>query len=303
MLRQGGIRPKPNIMARLQKVRETAIITAATSVEAVQWYEWVKGLPQSVTRGYFLNVTGYELDGMHLHFDGILLAGDAEGREYMFKLTLPNSIEAFFATKVSGKAFMVASSYQRAEQVDAAGEKHSCEGLLMRKFDRSLFGHDFQCSTSVLLRRCKAMITAINSLHLDRIVHMDLKEANIFVREGLWFVGDFGACVFHGEPIRETTEGCYLQKRDELIGTPARWHHDWFAMALVLVNQLRVHEVPIDVATEGFRERVLTTINANCEQEEELRALLTAMVDCDEQCMYFEGQTNFPIVSDVVIFS
>ena len=300
LLRQGGIRPKPSLLSRLQKVRETAIITAGTVVEAVQWYEWIKYLPESVTRGIFLNATGYELDGMHPQFDGILLAGDDEGRSYMFKLTPPESDEAFFATRVRGKPYLVASSYERAEQEDANGVKHACGGLLMRKFDRSLFGHDFQCSAAVLLRRCKAMITAINAMHNDRIVHMDLKEANIFVRDGLWFVGDFGSCVYHHEPIRSTTEGCYPAARNMIIGTPARWHHDWFALALVFANQLRVHGEPIEVSVEGFRDRVLASINANCEVEE-LGAMLTAMVDCDEQYMRFEGQADFAAVTDKVI--
>lgn len=266
-------------------------------MEAVQWYEWVKGLPQSVTRGIFLNATGYELDGMHPQFDGILLAGDEEGRSYMFKLTPPDSIEAFFATTVCGKPFIVASSYQRAEHVDEHGVKHVCAGLLMRKFERSLFGHDFQCSVVVLLRRCKAMITAINALHADNIVHMDIKEANIFVRDGLWFVGDFGSCVYHGEAVRETTEGCYVEARSRIISTPARWHHDWFALALVIANQLRVHGEPIDASMEGFRERLLAWISTNCEMEE-LRAILAAMVDCNEQFMRFEGQADFTVVLD-----
>jgi serine/threonine protein kinase len=80
------------------------------------------------------------------------------------------------------------------------------------------------------------MIIAINSIHTDGIVHMDLKEANIFVREGVWFVGDFGSCVNHGDLILEKTGGCYLRKAHELIGSPACWHHVWFAMALVIVN-------------------------------------------------------------------
>ena len=88
---------------------------------------------------------------MHHQFDGILLASDEEGREYMFKLTLPDSNEASFATRVSGKAFMVSSTYKSAMQLDADDNSHACGGLLMRKFDRSLFGYDFQCSKLALM--------------------------------------------------------------------------------------------------------------------------------------------------------
>lgn len=301
LLVKGKIRPKPHLLSRLQKVRDSAIITAGTVSEAIHWYEWIKDLPASVTRGIFLNATGYELDGMHPQFDGILLAGDDEGRSYMFKLTPSESDkEVLFATRVSGKPFLVASSYERAEQEDANGDKHACGGLLMRKFDRSLFGHEYQCSAAVLLRRCKAMITAINAMHTDGIVHMDLKEANIFVRDGLWFVGDFGSCVYYDESIESTTEGCYPAALNMIIGKPARWHHDWFALALVFASQLRVHGELIDVSVEGLRDRVLASISANCREVDELEAMLTAMVDCEEQYMHFEGQADFAAVTDEV---
>ena len=79
LLRQREIRPKPNVMARLQRVRETAIITASTSEEAFHWYEWIKAIPQTSTRDHFLNITGYQLSGMHPQLDGILLAADTKG--------------------------------------------------------------------------------------------------------------------------------------------------------------------------------------------------------------------------------
>ena len=169
----------------------------------------------------------------------------------------------------------------------------------MRKFEQSLFERVFQLSFAALLHRCKSMIIAINSMHTAEIVHMDLKESNIFVRDGVWFVGDFGSCVNHGDPIREATDGCYLLTLREIIGTPARWHHDWFAMALVLVNQLRIHEAPIQFVETRFRDKVIAAIQANCD-EVELKALLIRMVDCEEQCMHFEGEEDFETVIDRV---
>jgi serine/threonine protein kinase len=282
----------------LQKVRETAIISAGTVFEAMQWYSWVKDIPQSVTRGIFLNVTGYELDGMHPQFDGILLAADDEGRSYMFKLAPPQSQEAFFAMKISGMPFMVGSSYQNAQQIDESdGSTHSCQGLLMRKFDCSLFDFHSQFSTAALLNRCKAMIIAINSLHRVNIVHMDIKEANIFVKDGNWFVGDFGSCVHFGENVRETTGGYYILPRKEVIDTPAMWHHDWFALALVFVNQLRVHDTHIETSVEGFSERVHEWINTKCE-DENLKALLNNMANCVEQSMQLDIEADFVILTD-----
>ena len=286
-------------MERLHKLKNTVIITAGTSDEAVHWYRWAETIPQTVTRGYFLAITGYQLDGMHPHLEGILLAGDDKGLFYMLKQTPSDSKEAIFASRVTGKPFVVATSYEQAQAIDSNGGQHTCEGLLMRKFEQSLFERVFQLSFAALLHRCKSMIIAINSMHTAEIVHMDLKESNIFVRDGVWFVGDFGSCVNHGDPIREATDGCYLLTRREIIGTPARWHHDWFAMALVLVNQLRIHEAPIQFVETRFRDKVIAAIQANCE-EVELKALLIRMVDCEEQCMHFEGEEDFETVIDRV---
>ena len=94
----------------------------------------------------------------------------------MLKPTLQGSNEAIFASKVNGKPFMVATSFQNAEVIDANGEAHSCEGLLMRRFENSFFGIDFQWSVAFLPERCKAMIIAINSMHAEGIVHVDLKR-------------------------------------------------------------------------------------------------------------------------------
>ena len=118
------------------------------------------------------------------------------------------------------------------------------------------------------------------------------------MRSGVWFVGDFGSCVNHGDPIRGTTGGCYVLTRQDIIGTPTHWHHDWFAMTLVIVNQLRVRE-PIEFVVDGFRDRVLAAIQANCE-EVELKTLVR-MVDCEEQFLLFEGERNFETVIDEVL--
>jgi hypothetical protein len=142
---------------------------------------------------------------------------------------------------------------------------------------------------------------------------MDIKEANIFVKDGIWFVGDFGACVNVGDNVRETTGGCYILPREEVINKPSTWHHDWFALALVFVNQLNVHEGPIESSVNGFKDRVhewidtKLQINTKLEGEElqheelkaeELKALLHNMVDCREQLMQLAGEDDVVILTD-----
>ena len=57
-------------------------------------------------------------------------------------------------------------------------------------------------------------------------------------------------------------------------------------MALVMVNQLRILEAPIEFVVAGFRDNVIAAIHANCE-EVKLKSLLLRMADCEEKCMHF----------------
>ena len=111
----------------------------------------------------------------------------------------------------------------------------------MRIFEGTLFGNQFQWTMKLLLLRCKEMIIAINSLHNEGIVRVILKEYNIF---GFWATSDH---------VRTMRPYSIDNRRLLLIGKLAHWHNDWFAMALVIGNQLRVHEAPVDCELRAFR--------------------------------------------------
>lgn len=73
-------------------------------------------------------------------------------------------------------------------------------------------------------------------------MHMDIKEANMFVKNGIWFVGDDMTSVL----------AKHFLPREEIVSIPSKWHthHDRFGFgAGVFVNhvcQLHIHEAPIE---------------------------------------------------------
>ena len=71
---------------------------------------------------------------------------DDEGLFYMFQQAPLGSKEANYAFRLREIPFLVAASYQQAETTEPYGVIHSCRGLLMWKFESSLFENFFQLS-------------------------------------------------------------------------------------------------------------------------------------------------------------
>jgi hypothetical protein len=104
----------------------------------------VEGIPQTATRVHFLSITGYQLDGIHSHLQGIYPIGGRITKASSIclnkrllapkRLITPPGLEKY------------PSSYQQAETTEPYGVIHSCRGPLMRKFESSLFENVFQLS-------------------------------------------------------------------------------------------------------------------------------------------------------------
>jgi hypothetical protein len=282
-------------MERLQKVNPVAIMTAGTALEASHWYNWARDLPQSVTRGVFKNMTGYELDGLHPQIDGIFQAGNDNGQSFMFKVTKCGGMEAFAATSANGGPFVVGCRFERAEYTNDDGVQRVLEGLMMHRYECSLDLLPYQLSPQNLLDRAKAMILALNHIHKFNLVHMDVKEGNIFIKDGQWFLGDFGSCVYIDEPVLSTTRGCHPDPA--LIGKPAAWRYDWYMLCVVLVRQLDVHNKfePGDVESSQMENRI------NRSDNEELKHLLASLLSHDEEKLNFNDMELFELQVHTVV--
>ena len=276
LLTAGIARPKSDVMQRLQIQRDTAILSAGSAAEALYWYEWARDLPLSPTRGRFRSLTGYTLKGPSAFAANILLAYDQLGGAAMFKvMQSADCAEVVAARAVSGGPHLVASELRNATRDDGSD---FC-GLLMPMYVRSLATvPDFILSEENLLTRAQQLLAAVRHMHGVGFVHMDIKEANVFVGSGgTWWLGDFGSAVHEGAAITSTTRGLHPELDDWHLKPPlpAQRRFDFFMLAALLVRQL---DVPRDrIAFAAAPGAILARIQRV--RSEPLRALLTSIFD------------------------
>ncbi len=109
----------------------------------------------------------------------------------------------------------------------------------MPKYERSLFDTNLVLHRSFLIPKALQMIDAVNRIHERGYVHMDIKEANVFVDlNGDWCLGDLGSCVPIGRPIRECTLSCLFSSSGNPVYSAALWKFDWEMLAVTLACQV-----------------------------------------------------------------
>lgn len=272
LLGEARIRPKKEVMQKLQGLRPEAILTAGTPYEAVEWYEWAKSYPATSTRGVFKGVTGYVLNGPHGHLRGLMIAYSPEGGAMMMKL-LPSRTAEVDAIEIIGRHSHIAAS----TFVHATAEGKDICGLLMPKYERSLLDSDLRLENDVLLSRAKDLIGALNHVHQCDRVHMDVKLGNVFVdAAGQWYLGDFGSCVAYGALIVSTTRACYP---DDIVGKPAEYRHDWYMLAVLLAGQLGA----VLGLGADLDESVRSAATSGC--GDELQALILRLMCAEERTL------------------
>ena len=277
-------RPSLEVLNRLQQLHDTAYITAATPAEALHWYVWARDQPLSPTRGRFRSMTGYLLNGPSSIDANLILAYDPAGSTAMFKIMPSNEYpEVVAAVAVRGGPSLVPCTLHSAEKEN--GDTFC--GLLMPKYDRSLFSvPDLILSEAVLLERAKSLLAAVRHMHSVGFVHMDIKEANVFVSsEGLWFLGDFGSAVREGEPITSTTRGLHpeLTHWHLLLSTsmPALRKYDLFMLVGLLVRQLdsRTHASGAGAPDTNDPSAIVLRERTSRVNDENLKRLLISLLD------------------------
>ncbi|DBA94264.1 TPA: hypothetical protein ACH3X1_001881 [Trebouxia sp. C0004] len=92
-----------------------------------------------------------------------------------------------------------------------------------------------------LLKGINQIIQAVEHVHAEGFVHMDVK-ADIFLvgSDGNWWLGDFGSAVKSSEPILSTTE--LFNPQNFLLGTPALPKYDWYMLAAALMKEVLKHK-------------------------------------------------------------
>lgn len=77
--------------------------------------------------------------------------------------------------------------------------------LLMKHFQGTLLQCKIPLTAEVLLRYGQFLRIALSTLHQAGFCHLDVKPSNIFLFEEACYLGDYGAAVKTGDPIRELT--------------------------------------------------------------------------------------------------
>ena len=281
-------------MARAVKGNPDRLRNIRTADEAIEYYYTLRNCPGSTTRGCFLTKTSYVLDGDVENMPaGMIYAFDNKGKRFIFKplqgiLSPPElQSERNAAKKMNEGPHLVRTEYLEARM--DSGEAFG--GLLMAEYARSLREMERfspQLGEDVLLNFAHAMIEAVNYIHSLDLVHMDIKQSNIFVdSEGNWFLGDFGGCVEVGKKVRECTEVLLPRVGEEssrVVGQLAEWRFDWMMLATVFAGQLDVlKDMAVNskgyITIEGIRVRFEKV------QSDTLKELLCRMLVCDVQAM------------------
>jgi serine/threonine protein kinase len=90
-----------------------------------------------------------------------------------------------------------------------------------------------------LIREGRRLVEAVEFIHARNIVHMDIKESNIFLkfeeRKTVLLLGDFGSSKFSSEPITSTNLDFY--SKTGLRNKPAIFQYDWYMLLITLLRQ------------------------------------------------------------------
>jgi hypothetical protein len=281
LLAEARVRPKPDVMARLLVTRGTEMLLAKTPDEAMSLYTWAKNLPLSPTKGNFLEETGFTLDGpLSSHMDNFLTAFGPDGAAYVLKVVPgeadPEVVAALALADSPAEVHLVRSRFCSARREDGG----TFCGLLMPYFTRSLASAEVLLRRDVLLSRALDLVAAISSLHSKGFVHMDVKEANVFVdAAGHWWLGDFGSCVAPGSPIRTTTPA--FNPRGQAEGLPSAFWYDWQMLVSLLLRQMgaRVDGRTGAAALSAAAAEVATAAGPHEEESKALSSLLLRLLD------------------------
>ena len=85
-------------------------------------------------------------------------------------------------------------------------------GILMKHYQGTLAQCKILLTEEVILRYGGYLKEAVSAMHIAGYCHLDIKPSNVFLFEKECFLGDYGASVRTGEPIRERTTKYYPKR-------------------------------------------------------------------------------------------
>ena len=115
---------------------------------------------------------------------------------------------------------------------DSASKNHF-SALLMPRYVTTLAEMAPLCEVA-LLHGLNDMIIAVEYVHSQNLVHMDIKGDNIFIDGvGKWLLGDFGSCKFELDDITSFTRYFLPEVLQKAVKS-----YDWYLLGVTIVVQL-----------------------------------------------------------------
>ncbi len=160
---------------------------------------------------------------------------------------------------------------------DGNTRRISVDVLIMDHYDGTL-STIAQLRVPVILRQGLRLRQAVERIHAEGYVHMDIKPNNIFIKQGLWYLGDYGSCRSSArkEVITSSTPGMYPHRLAGKKGPEAlraEPKYDFYMLGLTLVLALNVGRYhPSDLIEDPARfhkKLIETSIAALVKGEED----------------------------------
>ena len=144
--------------------------------------------------------------------------------------------------------------------------------ILMPRYVTNIVANFPKSRVDVLKVQFRKLLGALNYIHDNGIVHLDIKAHNIFVNgNGEWVLGDFGSCKYIGDKVVSTTPIYYFKQIRGKKAVPA---YDYYMLLVVLLIELLPDKRNIQEALMESRNGVtqisyqkVNAMSSDCEEK------------------------------------
>ena len=287
LLQISGVTPSEEVMNVILKSFASSATLVDTPGQARDLYFEAALLPRSATQ-IVLQQQGIAVADVFRGSDpskAVLLHAHRNGRPHILKVATDKSIlheyEVWNSVKTvqQGDAYLVPlekvefeSAAIEIDDISGGSSAHASVrcGVLMKHYQGTLSQCKIPLTSEVLLRYGRYLYTAVSTLHQAGYCHLDIKPSNVFLFEEACYLGDFGAAVKIGDPIRERTIKYYPNDGD----FEAQEETDFYLLAITLLEMFgaipqasqrsgsytkqEIHKLIATVETEEVRDFLLS---------------------------------------------
>lgn len=242
------IRPDEGVLCRISKSDKLLDYGIIKTDYAISVYQSVKEMAGTETKSYIGKVLGLRINGSIFDdYPFLLSAKDDESAKTIKILTVADGAQSLELRKQDLKNEIEACDLSHAAivpmkhaeiEVDAeTARRANCRVGVNNVIVMPWYTSPLNNYPSFDLKWCAEegmrIMDALEYIHSQDYVHLDIKAANIFVSHDLkWFLGDFGSCKRIGEKVTSSTFQFYYE---DIAFKPAVVKYDWFMFLMLLL--------------------------------------------------------------------